>query len=93
MEHSNRHTTAWLDYLDGRVILAASTKEDAIAKFLYSSSDKCASQNIGTIVAKRMIETGITKVHWHMGEGKTYHGKVKAFLDAVRAQGISLSEQ
>ncbi len=75
MVHSNRHTVGWLDYIDGGAVMCASTREEGIAKHLYSTSDKCASHNIGRVLAQRMIESGIVKAKWHIGD-KKYHGKV-----------------
>ena len=72
---SNFHTTAYVDATNGDVVITATTKEESIAKHLYSTSDKSAAQNIGRIVAHRMIMSGITKVTWDIGS-LTYHGKV-----------------
>jgi hypothetical protein len=56
--------------------MCVSTKEHALAKQLYSTSDRCASQNIGRIMAKRMLDSGIVHATWTMPEHKKYHGKV-----------------
>ncbi len=79
MVFSNTHTSAYLDHSNGNVIITTSTLEDSIAKHLYSTSDKCAALNIGRVMAQRLIDAGITRVHWDIGE-KTYHGKVLIYL-------------
>jgi len=42
-------------------------------------------------MAENMLQSGIVKVHWDQ-RGKKYHGKVKAFVDAIVAGGVSFKE-
>ena len=72
--------------------------DDAGGKTLVSASsvDKggktkggnmVAAKAIGTLVAERAKEKGITKVVFDRG-GYQYHGRVKALADAARAAGL-----
>ena len=42
-------------------------------------------------MAENMLQSGIVKVHWDR-RGKKYHGRVKAFVDAIVAGGVSFKE-
>ena len=43
---------------------------------------------VGTVVAKKALAAGITKVVFDRG-GYKYHGRVKALADAARSEGLS----
>ena len=43
---SNKHSTAFVDHSSGDVIMTVGTREESIAKHLYSCSDKCAALNV-----------------------------------------------
>lgn len=43
-------------------MVSASTEEFAIAKHLYRNTDVSAAENIGRILAHRMLETGLVAV-------------------------------
>ena len=46
-----------------------------------------AAKTIGTLVAQRAREKGISKVVFDRG-GYAYHGRIKALADAARAAGL-----
>ena len=52
----------------------------------YATANVKAAGRIGDIFARRAQEQGVEAVYWR-SPGK-YHGKIKAFIDAVRAHGI-----
>ena len=56
-----------------------------------SGCDKSGCHNLGRAMAENMLQSGIVKVHWDQ-RGKKYHGKVKAFVDAIVAGGVSFKE-
>ena len=56
-----------------------------------SGCDKSACRNLGRAMAENMLQSGIVKVHWDL-RGKKYHGRVKAFVDAIVAGGVSFKE-
>eukprot|EP00039_Didymoeca_costata_P017188 m.316452 g.316452 ORF g.316452 m.316452 type:complete len:177 (+) comp16503_c0_seq9:2780-3310(+) len=88
---SGRYVAAEIDQPDGSVILQAKTNEWHLERNLYSTCDKNAYKVLGKTIAKRMKQSGIYAVYWDIQE-KTYHGRVKCFIDAVREAGISLKE-
>jgi len=85
---SNKHIYAQIiDDTIGTTIVAASTKEKAIASALEKTSDIVAAKAVGEAVAKKAVEKGISAVVFDRG-GYIYHGKVQALADAAREGGL-----
>jgi large subunit ribosomal protein L18 len=83
---SNRHIVAQvIDDSVGHTIAAASTVEPSIRGGATGNVD--AAKAVGTLVAERAKEKGITSVVFDRG-GSTYHGRVAALADAARAAGL-----
>lgn len=81
---SNRHIYAQvIDDIDGRTLVAASTRDDAVAD--GKSADAAAS--LGAVVAERAKAAGIESVIFDRG-GYRYHGRVKVLADAARDAGL-----
>ena len=85
---SNNHIYAQIiDDTVGHTLVASSTMEEAVAKTLENTSNVEAAKAVGTLVAKKAIEKGITTVVFDRG-GYLYHGKVQALADAAREAGL-----
>jgi large subunit ribosomal protein L18 len=83
---SNRHIVAQvIDDSIGHTIAAASTVEPSIRGGATGNVD--AAKKVGTLVAERAKDKGITTVVFDRG-GSTYHGRVAALADAARAAGL-----
>src|ERR1700734_3455337 len=83
---SNRHIAAQvIDDSIGHTIAAASTVEPSIRGGSTGNVD--AAKAVGTLVAERAKDKGITSVVFDRG-GSTYHGRVAALADAARAAGL-----
>ncbi|XP_071790877.1 large ribosomal subunit protein uL18m-like [Asterias amurensis] len=91
-EKSNRHIKAYVQHYNGSVVVSASTKEWAIKKFVYSTSDVAAAENIGRILALRCLECGIGNLHWNIDEDMLQFERIEAFVKAMEDGGIILSE-
>jgi len=85
---SGRFVKADVDLGDGAIVLSTNTQEWHLERQLYSTVDKTAARVVGEVMAQRLLESGITRVYWDIGD-KKYHGRVKEFIDAVVAGGIS----
>jgi large subunit ribosomal protein L18 len=70
-----------------QTLVAASTVEKDVIKGLKSTSNLEAAKKIGTTLAARAKEKGITKVAFDRS-GFKYHGRVKALADAAREGGL-----
>ncbi|MCQ2401688.1 MAG: 50S ribosomal protein L18 [Lachnospiraceae bacterium] len=84
---SNNHMYAQIiDDTVGKTICAASTLDKA-AKDLEFTDNTEAAAFVGTEIAKKALEKGVTKVVFDRG-GFIYHGKIQALADAAREAGL-----
>ena len=85
---SNNHMYAQIiDDTVGNTLVAASTVEKAVKAELEKTNNVDAAAYVGTVIAKRALEKGITEVVFDRG-GFIYHGKVQALADAAREAGL-----
>ncbi len=85
---SNKHIYAQIiDDEKAVTLAAASTMEKAIADELEHTDTVEAAQAVGSAVAKRALDKGITEVVFDRG-GYIYQGKVQALADAAREAGL-----
>ena len=68
-----------------KTIVSASSTEKELKKTKIKTMD--LSNMLGEILAKRAIEKKINNVYFDRG-GYKYHGRVKAFADSLRKNGI-----
>ena len=71
----------------GHTFVAASTLEKEIKAELENTDTVDAAAYVGTVIAKRAIEKGITAVVFDRG-GFIYQGKIQALADAAREAGL-----
>jgi large subunit ribosomal protein L18 len=85
---SNKHMYAQIIDDDAQATLvSASTTQKDVSADLDKTNDVAAAAHLGTVIAKRAIEKGITEVVYDRG-GFIYQGKVKALADAAREAGL-----
>ena len=85
---SNNHMYAQIiDDTVGKTLCAASTVEKEVRAELEKTNDVEAAAYVGTLIAKRAIEKGITEVVYDRG-GFIYQGKVAALAEAAREAGL-----
>jgi len=85
---SNNHMYAQIiDDVVGKTIVSASTLEKEIKAELEKTNNVDAAAYLGTVVAKKALEKGITTVVYDRG-GFIYQGKVKALAEAAREAGL-----
>lgn len=93
---TNRHVHAQLvDRSAGRVILGVHSNQPELRRAIagpdapkgnYATGSVAAARMVGEAFGSRATSQGISMVYWRR-PGK-YHGKIKAFIDAVREHGI-----
>ena len=71
----------------GRVLFGLSTLNKGIRQKVKSGGNIAAATLLGEEFAKIVKEKGITKLCFDRG-GYLYHGRVKAFAEAVRKNGV-----
>ena len=85
---SNNHMYAQIiDDTVGHTLVAASTLEKDIKAGLEHTDDIAAAAAVGTAIAKKALEKGITSVVFDRG-GFIYQGKVQALAEAAREAGL-----
>ena len=90
---SNNHMYAQIiDDTVGKTICAASTLEKEVKAELEKTNNVDAAAYVGTLIAKRAIEKGITEVVYDRG-GFIYQGKVAALAEAAREAGLVFQER
>lgn len=85
---SNHHMYAQIiDDTVGNTLVSACTLEKEIKEAVEKTNNKDAAAQVGTVIAKRALEKGITTVVYDRG-GYIYHGKVQVLADAAREAGL-----
>ena len=85
---SNNHMYAQIiDDTVGNTLVSASTLQKEVKAELEKTNNVDAAAYLGTVIAKRAIEKGITTVVFDRG-GFIYQGKIKALADAAREAGL-----
>ena len=74
-----------IDDVEGKTLVSVSSIEKDIKKDKKKKIDK--SNLLGEILAKRAKEKKINKVYFDRGSYK-YHGRVKAFAESLRKNGM-----
>ena len=85
---SNNHMYAQIiDDTVGKTLVSASTPDKDVKAELEKTNNVEAATVVGTVVAKKALEKGITTVVYDIG-GFVYEGKVKALAEAAREAGL-----
>ena len=83
-----RHIYAKITTPDGaKVIAAASTVQEAVAKELKGTGNATAAKAVGRAIAERAKAAGVESVAFDRS-GFRYHGRVKALAEAAREAGL-----
>ena len=85
---SNNHMYAQIiDDTVGKTLVSASTVQKEVKAELEKTNNVDAAAYLGTVIAKKAIETGITTVVFDRG-GFIFQGKIKALAEAARENGL-----
>ena len=85
---SNNHMYAQIiDDTVGKTLVSASTMDKDVKAACEKTNNVDAAAQVGTAIAKKALEKGITTVVFDRG-GFIYSGKVKALADAAREAGL-----
>ena len=76
-----------IDDLQGQTLVAASTLDADVTKDTKKKNKTVRAELVGTLLAKRATEKGISQVAFDRG-GFRYHGRVKALAEAARKGGL-----
>ena len=86
---SNRHFESQIiNDFESKTLVSASSKDSSLKKEIDSSKSKTeVSIVIGKAIGKKAIDSKIKKVVFDRN-GYPFHGRVKAFADAAREEGL-----
>ena len=85
---SNNHMYAQIiDDTVGNTLVSASTLDKEVKAELEKTNNVEAAAHLGTVIAKKALDKGITTVVFDRG-GFIYQGKVKALAEAAREAGL-----
>ena len=85
---SNNHMYAQIiDDTVGNTLVSASTLQKDVKAELEKTNNVDAAAHLGTVIAKRALEKGISEVVFDRG-GFIYQGKIEALADAAREAGL-----
>ena len=76
-----------IDDLQGHTMVSASTVDPEIKEALSGKKRTAQAELVGSLVAKRASDAGVTKVVFDRG-GYKYHGRVKTLAEAARRGGL-----
>ena len=77
-----------IDDAKGHTLATASTLDQSLATGLSSKTNLAAAAAIGSAIANKAKEAGISEVVFDRG-GYKYHGRVRALADAAREAGLT----
>ena len=84
---SNHMYAQIIDDTVGNTLVSASTLQKDVKAELEKTNNVDAAAYLGTVIAKKAIEKGITTVVFDRG-GFIYQGKIKALAEAAREAGL-----
>mmetsp|Transcript_464 Transcript_464/g.597 ORF Transcript_464/g.597 Transcript_464/m.597 type:complete len:162 (-) Transcript_464:513-998(-) len=91
---SNNHIYAQIiDDIEGNTLLSCSTLDPVIKDSIEKTNDVAAAAAVGKLLGERIKEKGIDALYFDRFSGSNkymYHGRVKALVDAVRDQDITV---
>ena len=79
-----------IDDLTGKTLASAGSTEPSLKKTFNGKvrgGNLAGAEAIGTLIAERLKEKGITRVVFDRG-GNLYHGRVQAVAEAARKAGL-----
>jgi len=76
-----------IDDAKGHTLTSASTLDPEIAGDAQGKAKTARAELVGSLLAKRAIDKGISQVVFDRG-GYKYHGRIKAFAEAARQGGL-----
>jgi len=76
-----------VDDTTGVTLAAASTLENSIVEEVKSNDKSAKSKKVGSTIAERAKEKGVTSVVFDRG-GYRYHGRVQALAEGAREGGL-----
>ena len=78
-----------IDDLAAKTLVGRSTLDRRLRASAKPGGHVTAAEALGRLMAAELLAQGITQVVFDRG-GYRYHGRVKAFAEALRAEGVQV---
>ena len=78
-----------IDDTQGHTLASASSLDQEIKSSKNGKTKTARSENVGTLVAQRLLSQGIDQVVFDRG-GYKYFGRIKALAEAARQAGLKM---
>uniref|UniRef100_A0A8I6AV53 Mitochondrial ribosomal protein L18 n=1 Tax=Rattus norvegicus TaxID=10116 RepID=A0A8I6AV53_RAT len=89
---TQHHVEAFVEHLNGQVVVSASTREWAIKKHLYSTRNVVACESVGRVLAQRCLEAGINFMVYQPTPWEASSDSIKRLQNAMTESGVMLRE-
>ncbi|GAB1300527.1 39S ribosomal protein L18, mitochondrial [Apodemus speciosus] len=89
---TQHHVEAFVEHLNGQVVVSASTREWAIKKHLYSTRNVVACESIGRVLAQRCLEAGINFMVYQPTPWEASSDSIQRLQNAMTESGVMLRE-
>lgn len=80
-------TVTGIDDVSGKALFTVSTADKQFKQKMRGGGTIKAAEYLGEVCAQRMKEKGVTTIVFDRG-GNLYHGRIKAFAEALRKGNI-----
>uniref|UniRef100_A0A8C6ID06 Large ribosomal subunit protein uL18m n=1 Tax=Mus spicilegus TaxID=10103 RepID=A0A8C6ID06_MUSSI len=89
---TQHHVEAFIEHLNGQVVVSASTREWAIKKHLYSTRNVVACESIGRVLAQRCLEAGVNFMVYQLTPWEASSDSIKRLQNTITESGVMLRE-
>lgn len=87
LRSAKNFTAQAIDDEQNKTLLSMATFSKVVRPQIPNGGNLKAAENFGAIFAKKMKEKGISRIVFDRA-GYAYHGRVKAFAEALRKEGL-----
>ncbi|KAM6169158.1 large ribosomal subunit protein uL18m-like [Rhynchocyon petersi] len=89
---TQHHVEAFVEHLSGQIVVSASTREWAIKKHLYRTTNVVACESIGRVLAERCLQAGINFMVYQPTPCEAASDAIKRLQSAMTDGGVVLQE-
>lgn len=91
-ENTGQFLTGRVVHNTGRILVTASTSEEAICKLGVGKNDKTAANVVGSLLAQRCLQSGILFVDLPRELSQQKSEKARSFVQGLKEHGLRLKE-
>ncbi|XP_004701977.1 39S ribosomal protein L18, mitochondrial isoform X1 [Echinops telfairi] len=89
---TQHHVEAFVEHRNGKIVVSASTREWAIKKHLYRTTNVVACESVGKILAERCLRAGINFMVYQPTPWEAASDSIQRLQNAMTEGGVTLEE-